>query len=382
MRCNPVWTLGLAALGLCSVACDRRVSELTVLPATVPASGEAPFEARDVAPGPHIRTDASPAPAMTAFRQLPFTHPPGHGARLAVYDRASHDVLWFPGAGVGVSGVSRLDDGLWACDDGRDVSVYDSHREERVVVVHGREVGGFAFQGTFATRETMYFLGQSDPALAERGIGWLYGKREPATSLGAATVSPRVSVPPGVSSALGQARWIAPVNALAARFGGLTSVSVDGQDSVVAFTTTTGRVFVYSPLTRKVTSRPNFPDELGDQHATQVTVDPVWGRFLVWHDTVRRTLIVFDRWQARLEPVPLTRFGMGVVSASAPGFHETDPDTISLTLTMADDSTRIVAYRLSDGRVEMLPVLDAFRTWGHPALTGPERSGEPRTGLP
>ena len=379
MRGTRVRNLLLALLGASLGACGTRSSS-HVLPAIVPVAGEDPPGSGITAPGPVVPVDFPPSPSpptsiRAPFRQFPFTHPAGPYARLAVYDRLSHEVLWFPGAGVGIANVSRLDDGMWAYDDGRDVSVYDSHREERVVMVHGREVGGFAFLPTFATRESMYFLGQSDPELAARGIGWLYAKREEASpsrgTSGATPGTPRESRPPEVSRALGQARWIAPVNALAAKFGGLTSVSVDGQDSAVAFTTTAGRVFVYSPITRKVTSRPNFSEEPGEQHATQVTIDPVWGRYVVWHDTERRTVLVLDRWNAVMEPVPTVRFGMGVVSVSAPGFHETDADTVTVTVTRADGTEQLMAYRLSDGRVETFPVLDAFRVPGRRSPSRP-----------
>ena len=379
MRGTRVRNLLLALLGASLGACGTRSSSHD-LPAIVPVAGEDRSDSRITAPGPVVPVDPPPSPfpptsVSAPFRQIPFTHPAGPYARLAVYDRPSHEVLWFPGAGVGIANVSRLDDGMWAYDDGRDVSVYDSHREERVVVVHGREVGGFAFLPTFATRESMYFLGQSEPGLAARGIGWLYAKREEAGpsggASGATSGSLRASRPPGVSVALGQARWIAPVNALAAKFGGLTSVSVDGQDSAVAFTTTAGRVFVYSPITRKVTSRPHFSEEPGEQHATQVTIDPVQGRFLAWHDTERRTVLVLDRWNAVMEPVSSVRFGMGVISVSAPGFHETDADTITVTVTRADGAEQLMAYRLSDGRVETFPVLDAFRAPGRRSPSRP-----------
>ncbi|MEB3188609.1 MAG: hypothetical protein VKP72_14365 [bacterium] len=359
----PWW--GLALFGLTTAGCHRPDAGVPSLPAVVlPPRVNRDASSLEASVPPASPSLTPPVPAIAPFRQVPFAFVLPGASHLAVFDLPSHDVYLYPGAGTDVANVSRLDAGMWAYDDGRDVSVYDAHREERVVIVHGEEVGGFAFYPGYASREVLYFLGQSDPVLAARGIGWLYCKQERA-------IPSTGSVPVRLSPGLAAPRWVAPVNAVAARFGGLTSVSVDERNSVVVFTTATGRVATYTPATRTVTSRPNFSEEPGDQHATQASIDPVWGRFCAWHDTARKSLLVFDRWQARLDTVPYVRLGPGIATTSAPAFLEQDPLDVVFTVTRLDGTTRLMAYHLEDETVRSLAVLGGFQQWARPRLPPP-----------
>lgn len=287
---------------------------------------------------------ATPAP----FERAPFVY--GPFGELAVYDRASMDILLFPGAGRGLENPSEYAPYQLCFDDRRDIWLLDVWKEERLKLVDGREVGGFAFSPSFDSHDNLYFLGSSR---SDREAARAYAKFAPTEA--------SESLPAPLGPYLGKAHLLVAINALAARHGGVTGISVNGPGDLVVFATVDGGVYLYDPRTHQVQAL-LASDELADRGAaTSATLDPVWGRFVVWEDARRHGLWVFDRWTGQFDPVPYSRLGMGRVSASSPQFYGNDPYHVVFTATFADGGSRLLVYDLVTERMETLSLLNLLR---------------------
>lgn len=296
-----------------------------------------------LAVGDPATASASPAP----FERVPFAF--GPLAQLAVYNRASMDVLVFPGAGTGLENFTEHAPYEVVFDDGRDIWLLDIWKEERVKLVDGREVGGFAFAPAFDGQDNLYFLGTSHP---DQTHAFAFVKPSRGASPSAGVV---------LGPYLGKPRFLAAINALARAHGGVTSLNVDGLGHLVVFTTGDGGVYLYFPVTQRVQSL-LATEEIAESGAAEgANLDPVWGRYVVWTDARRQGLWVFDRWTGHLDPVPYIRFGPGVLAASAPQFFGSDPTHVVFTLTLQDGGTRLLAYDLLTERIETLSLLNLLR---------------------
>ncbi|MNY16125.1 hypothetical protein D3C86_1493740 [compost metagenome] len=147
---------------------------------------------------------------------------------------------------------------------------------------------------------------------------------------------------------------------MAVLHGGVTSISVDGGDTAVAFTTGDGGLYLYLPRQPQVVAL--LSDELiqGGFHASFASIDPIWGRFVVWQDLRARRLYTLDRWTGQIDSMPYAKLALNAVAASAPSFYENDPYEVVFTLTLRDGTTRFVSYHLLTEGVLNLTLLNAL----------------------
>ncbi len=382
---------------------------MTLLLLALSACGPATGPQATPVQGPPGRMQAVPLPAgMPAtysaspepFTQVPFPVPPGLDARLGVYDVPRREIFYYPQVGPGIINVGILTLGQYFYDTVRDIFLYDAWREEQIKLVDGDEVGGFAFFPSFSARHHLYFLGQRDPTLAAQFIGLAYvkyettatpvfgesGSGEEATSspspgaspspdpsetaspsfsasqYATSSSAPSITVVPGaeIDWYLAKPRFLSKINALAVRHGGLTSINVDGANTAVVFTTTDGGLYLYTPLAPQVVALlPNAA--ISDNfHAAFAAIDPVWGRFVVWHDTARRGLFTLDLWTGLVDSMPYANLALDAVNVQAPAFVESDPYHVFFAVELADGTFRILCYNLVTEQVTNLTLLNMF----------------------
>ncbi len=323
-----------------------------------------------VSPAPYF---ASPAP----YERLAYALPPGREALLWVYDRASQDILVFPGAGVGIDNVAEWNPYQFYYDDGRSIFLLDSPREIRITLVEGVEVGGFAFAPSFDGRDQLYFLGTADPERAQAGIGYAYVKRAPQEgfedTLGMATGSVGGSMSAtdsvlapatGIGEAfpvgpmLGKPVYLTAINAVGALHGGISSLNVAGSGDWAVFTTGDGGLYLFDTRRVEVQAVIAEAEISGGVHASLANIDPVWGRFVVWQDTERRSLFILDRWTRRFDVVPYVAIAWDAVDVGRPSFYGTDPYEVVLLVTLPGGAFRLMAYNLVTEQLTNLSLLN------------------------
>ncbi len=341
---------------------QRAVRRAGASPSPQVSASPSPLES----PAPYF---ASPAP----FERIPYALPPGPEALLWLYDRASQDILVYPGAGVGISNVFEWNPYQFYYDDRRDIFLLDSPREVRITLVDGGEVGGFAFSPVFDGKNNLYFLGTADPDLADAAIGHAYVKRAPRNGiediLGIATGSMSatdtvlapvtgIGEPFPVSPIFGKPAYLAKINAVGALHGGISSINVTGTGDWVVFTTADGGLYLYD--TRRVAVQALIVEQelSGGIHASSANIDPIWGRFVVWHDTLRRSIFVFDRWTGQIDTVPYVAIAWNAETVGAPNFYGSDPFDVVLLVTLPGGVFRLMAYNLLTEQLTNLTFLN------------------------
>ncbi len=303
---------------------------------------------------------ASPAP----FERIPYALPPGPEAMLWLYDRASQDILVYPGAGVGIENVFEWNPNQFYYDDRRDIFLLDSPREVRITLVEGIEVGGFAFSPVFDGQNNLYFLGTGDPDLADSAIGDAYVKHAPRNGTmpltGIATESATgVGQPFPVGPILGKPIYLARINAVGRLHGGISSLNVTGSGDWVVFTTADGGLYIYD--TRHVEVQALIAEqEISGGHASSANIDPVWGRFVVWQDSLRRSIFVLDRWTGQIDPVPFVAIAWNAETVGAPNFYGSDPYDVVLLVTLSGGAVRLMSYNLLTEQLTNLTLLTAI----------------------
>lgn len=395
------------ALSACGIGANSRMANP---PATHVGPARGP-----VLPIAEVATwSATPAP----LTQIPFAFPPGPDAQVCVFDWPRRDVFVYPGTGPGVVNLSVVNPGQYLYDDLRNSYLYDAWREEQVILVDGREVGGFAFFPSMTAHYTLYFIGQSDPRLAAQLTGFAYVKLDeaaspsvsawlggsegaspeaspsespspapsvspapspspspspsaapseaPTPSLYYATSSsaPSVTIPPpdDISARLGKPRFLTKINALAVLHGGVTSISVNIIGDAVVFTTGDGGLYLYTPFHPQVVALLPEAFVKGRFHAAGATIDPIWGRYVVWRDTALQGLFVLDRWTGQIDPVPYTRLGIGLVAVIGPSFFENDPFNVVFVAVFEDGTLRLMAYNILTEQLLNLTLLNMLAT--------------------
>lgn len=364
--CFVVVIVMLILVGACGLPA-KHTGAAPTQPVPSPLDGLGRGPALAIPGGIPSTPSASPSP----FAQIPFPFPPGPGAHVAVFDRPRQEVFYYPGAGPGVENVFTLNPGQYYYDDTRNIYLLDAWREEQIKLVDGHEVGGFAFYPTFDGNYNLYFLGQCNPKLAALGIGFAYVKHDAAatpsidtTDYATYSAAPSVTAPiaADISAYLGKPIFLAKINALAVLHGGLTSISVNGAGDAVVFTTADGGLFLYSPFHPQVVAL--LADTLIEDefHAAAASIDPIWGRYVVWLDTKRRGVLCLDRWTGMIDTMPYANLALDPVAISVLGFYENDPFEVVFILTLRDGTTRLIAYNLVTELVLNLTILNAFTT--------------------
>lgn len=292
------------------------------------------------------------------FERLPFAF----NGQICVYDREIQDVYVYPGTGPHAQGVFELHPGQYCFDDARHIMLFDSSREEQIKLIDGSEVGGFAFSPAFDDERRLYFLGQRDCKLAGQHVGLAYTVSEAASTIPAPLTSfGSLPAPPSdIGSYLGKPRFLSVLNAFAVLHGQLTSIDVDGSGRTVVFTTGDGGIYLYSVLEHRVL--PLFADEAikGGFFAKAASIDPIWGRYIVWQDTKRKGILLFDSWQGTLDLMPYANLALGNVEASAPSFYGHDPSHVVFTIKLPGGQTKLLCYNILTEQLLNLTVLNAF----------------------
>ncbi|HEY9854978.1 MAG TPA: hypothetical protein V6D05_04510 [Stenomitos sp.] len=290
---------------------------------------------------------------------------------LVRYRKDLHDVAFFPQAGFGVGNVSEPYPDVFCYDLDFDVFLYDSPREERIKLVDGLEVGGFAFSPSLDDDDELYFLGTSDPHLAARGIGFAYMKLpgtrvpvgpptpKPASSpVPSATPSPDPTGTPGPPDPLegyddprdgawlGKPRAILPLNAFAARHGGLTSLRIASHGDGAVCSTADGGLYLYR--TRDHVVMALLPDALikGGMHADSPRIDPFFNRYIVWQDLKGGLAYVMDLWTGSIDPVPYLNLANGGLTDPDPKFVDAFEVVFNVPSSPDSEFRRLLVYNV------------------------------------
>lgn len=399
-----IWCVGGCMLnddGLLG-ASQRAVRRVGASPS--PKSGPSPMSSPSPlsSPSPYY---ASPAP----YERVVYGLPPGPNAQLWFYERARQDVFVFPGAGIGVENAAEWNPYQFYYDDRRNIYLLDMRWEVRVTLVDGFEVGGFAFSPAFDGKDNLYFLGTSNPDQANLLTGFAYVKPAPLNGAEAAFgISPGTSTGNGngngngkdkgdgngngngngngkgngkdqdtdkgngngngsasesasgsilapvfgigaafpLGPVLGKPVFLSKINAVGALHGGINSINVDGTGDWVVFTTVDGGLYLYD--TRRAVVQAVFPDQeiAGGFQAFGSTIDPVWGRFVVWSDAGRRSILVLDRWTGGIDTVPYAAIAWDAQLVGSPAFFGSDPYEVILLVLLSDGTFRLMSYNL------------------------------------
>ena len=340
---------------------------------------------------------ASPAP----YERIAYALPPGPDSRLWLYDRIWQELFVFPGAGVGLTNVAEWNPYQFYYDDRRNIYLLDALREIRITLVDGFEVGGFAFSPAFDGKNNLYFLGTDDPARAELFTGFAYVKAAPQNGTdvifgispggpagngngkengngngngkengngngeGKGTASGSVLAPVlgigeevPLAPVLGKPIFLSKINAVGVEHGGISSINVCGTGDWVVFTTVDGGLYLYD--TRRVVVQAIFADQeiTGDMRAIGATIDPIWGRFVVWTDLGRRSVFVLDRWTRAIDTVPYAAIAWNAELVASPTFYGNDPFNVILLVLLADGTFRLMTYNVLTEQLTNLTLLN------------------------
>ncbi|MNR78900.1 hypothetical protein D3C72_96010 [compost metagenome] len=344
---------------------------------------------------------ASPAP----YERIAYGLPPGPDALLWLYDRVRQDLLVFPGAGVGITNVAEWNPYQFYYDDRRNIYLLDALREVRITLVDGFEVGGFAFSPAFDGKNNLYFLGTDDPDQAQLFTGFAYVKAAPQNGTdvifgistgassgngngkddengngngksngngngggngkdtGSATgsvLAPVLGIGEEIPLApvLGKPVFLSKINAVGAERGGISSINVCGTGDWVVFTTVDGGLYLYD--TRRVVVQAVFADQeiTRDMRAVGATIDPIWGRFVVWTDLGRRSVFVLDRWTRAIDKVPYAAIAWNAELVASPTFYGHDPFNLILLVLLPDGTFRLMVYNLLTEQLINLTLLN------------------------
>lgn len=258
-------------------------------------------------------------------------------------------------------------------DDGKDVLMYDISAEEKLHLVDGQEVGGFAFNGYLDGKDNLYFLATSNPDLAADRLGFAYvmPADPPAVSLPSVTPGPG----PRRSAALepirdhyqlrpyhGVPHALDKLNAFAARHHAIQSLRVTKSADLYVFTTGDGALASYEVPTdelRLLLPNKAFFEEFGG--ARDAKIQPVLARYIAWVDSNRGGIYMLDRWKGAVEPLPFIGTPGGHVVLSSPKFM--DAYRLSFVATYPTDPPlqRLMAYDLERRVFEELVELNLAR---------------------
>lgn len=349
---------------------------------------------------------ATPSASPSHYLRLAYALPPGPKARLWVYDLASQSVLVYPGAGRGIANVTEWNPEQFVYDDGRNIYLLDALREIRITLVEGLEVGGFAFAASFDAQDNWFFLGTADPELARRGIGWAYAKAAPrtteevttpvatgeatgratrSTTAGKATGSAKTENATGSTTSeeatesagriatesviapilgiglefplaptLGKPVFLTKINAVGQVHGGISSINVTGSGDWVAFTTADGGLYLYQTRRAEV-QKILIPT---GSRASAANIDPVWGRYLVWVDTVQQRVYCWDRFTGLHDTLPYLSLAPDAITVEAPDFIDNDPYNVVFLVTLPHGAFRLVNYNLLTELITNLTLLN------------------------
>lgn len=284
-------------------------------------------------------------------KRLGFAYPPGPDAQLFLYDDTQKDVWVFPGAGEGIENVYELNPGQYCFDDKRTIFVYDEQQERLIHPIDTCRVVEYAFVPTYDGNYNLYFIGTNDPSEAEEGVGTLYGAFTPFGKSAPATSS--LGLPCTILE-------LPKVNEI--REGGVNSVCITSEGSLLGFTTACGGLYLYTPFQPALWKLP-----IGPLRASQSTIDPIWGRFIAWKEPDQKRIYLLDRWTDCIDPVPFANQAENLVDVTMLGFQDSDPWHLFYFATIRGEAspTRLLCYDIRDESVRTLSILNmvpnAFR---------------------
>jgi len=328
-------------------------------PATDGRSLESPGPASwrgTVFPGLVVTPPATSGAAPEPADHYAFAFDTGGTSILARYRMDTHDVTFFPQAGEGLGSVSEPYPFVFFYDLDGDIVLYDVNREERVTLVDGREVGGFAFSPSIDKRDALYFLGTADPDLADQGIGFAYAAFAPTPPASGDYHAPRDG--DGLSKVVA----IAPINALADAHGGVTSLRIANKGGFAVFSTADGGLYLYRTDDHTVLNL--LPTSILDQpaFADSPRVDPYQNRYVVWQDLSTRRTCVLDLWNGHVDVVPYLNGANGGSIDPAPSFIDAYRIVFSVQPPSEEGGAFLVLYDIRTESLAILLALDAFET--------------------
>ncbi len=375
-----IWA-AVVLMGLWLSSCSSHPPSTPIKPAQQAGTSDRATPEPAPTPGP------TPKPAeyyAFAFRSLDTTI-------IARYRDHFKTVEYFWQAGLDVGSVSEPYRYVFLYDLDDSIFLYDANFEERIKLVDGREVGGFAFSPSLSRDDVLWFLGTSDPDLAAQGIGFAYVKYPPPkppevdaappaapspaaspTPTPAPTPSPAPTPPlpptpapyefhwPRDGAGTGVAYAVAPINAFAVLHGGITSLRIASYGTFAVFSTADGGLYLYSIFDKKVLSL--LPNQLLEQRhfADAPRVDPFYNRLLVWQDLRHNTVYLMDLWTGAVDTVPtLNRFTRGVVEPD-PKFIDAFHVAFTYQVSPDDVVSRIAVYNVLSQSILALVTPDVF----------------------
>lgn len=342
------WAL-LLGIGLC-VGCGRGGSE-----ADVPILPERSWRGTALPMPVSVPSTFSQTPRP--YKTYAFTTT---GGIAALFTRDPWQILFFPQLGRRVFSLSDPYDYVLMFDDGRDVFAYDISAEEKVHLVEGRLVGGFAFKSTLGGADHLYFLATSDPALAARRLGFVHVMAAaPRASPSAQPAKPRdfyllrpfQGVPAGLMR----------LNAFAAEHGAVQSFRAAKTGDLFALTTGDGSLCAYEAATDQLYLVLPSLARAESGGARDVRIQPVFARYLLWLDLRAERLFLFDRWNGTLEPVVIeASLGRRAILSDAKFL---DAYRLGVIATFPEDPPfqRFVTYDLVRRTFEAVAVLNLAR---------------------
>lgn len=321
---------------LCLAGCNRAPVSMNAPPARL---------SLPVGPivGPLLSDPSTPSVKPETFVRIPFAFPPGPCSQLFLYDDATKDIWVFPGAGRGIENVSEINPGQYCFDDKRTILIYDGQKECVIHPIDTCQAVEYAFVPSYDGNNNLYFIGTNDPAEAAAGVGRLFGAFTP--------------IGPGApaTSSLGPPCTILEFEKIdAIPEEGVNSVSVTVEGSLLAFTTACGGLYLYTPFHPALWKLP-----IGPLHASQVTIDPIWGRFIAWIEPDEKRIFVLDRWTDCIDPVPFANLAASPFDVSMLGFQDNDPWHLFYFATIRGEaSPHLLCYDLRDESVRTLSILN------------------------
>jgi hypothetical protein len=266
---------------------------------------------------------------------IAFWAPVGPNAQLFLYDDLKKEVFALPGAGKGINSASLYLPGQYLFVRDGQLFLYEASGERVCLLAPTLSLVGFAFSPVPDLFGNVYFLGTDLPEEALLGIGKLYV----TSALKPLVPDPPKLLEPGAILELGK------VNSL--EEGGIRSFKVTLDSSKLVFTTAEGGLYLYTPLKPSLQRLP-----IGGRKAAIASIDPIWGRYVVWKESKSNRLFSLDLTTRCLEPLSFAEQAESFVDIAALGFLGTDPWHIFFVGMLASPIRfRIFSYDLRDGKV-------------------------------
>ena len=284
-----------------------------------------PLAARAIVP------ESKPLVPPTEEDFIAFWSPVGPNAQLFLYDDLKKEVFAFPGAGKGINNATTYLPGQYIFERRGQIYLYDTLEEKVCLLGPTLPIVAFALSPAPDLIGNVYFLGTNDPQKALLGIGKLYV---------ASTLKPRLPLPNPFRH--GEIAELSKVNA-----EDITSFKVTLDGAKLVFTTVEGDLFLYTPLAPSLRML-----SIGKMKADFASIDPIWGRFVVWKELAGKNLFLLDLSTDCIEPLSFASEALDLIDIGNLSFLGADPWHVFYVGVLAPPlHFRVFSYDLRDGRI-------------------------------